>query len=151
MLPKSTGAAYAGLGASAAGLATSRLEDRARDDCALVVDPATRDIAVTVRGHISAAAAFDMATQVATILRHQGLSTVTLDLLDVDSFDVHAPIQAIRPIAPIVSSLEGVDLIVRRWRVQLAAVSALYALGVPFQIFRNRKPQSLRSASGQGT
>lgn len=102
---------------------------------AVVFDRAAREITVTIDGHISSTLAIEATSAIARLLLAEGPAVVTLDLLEVDGFDIDAPVAAIQGLAPAVSAVARIDVLVRRWSVRLAAISALHILGVDFRIY----------------
>ena len=89
--------------------------------------------AVTIRlsGHVDDAMAADAVARLTERVLARGRSLlIVADLLDVEGFDVHAPVAAARAARPIAHLIEHVDLIVVNRIVRIAAVSAAALLGL---------------------
>ena len=98
----------------------------------LVEDPARARVLVRFPAFVTAGIAAEATAAIARILCERGAAmVVVVDLAEVEAFEVHAPVAAVRAALKAVGLISRVELIVRRRIVRIAAVSAARILGLP--------------------
>jgi hypothetical protein len=99
--------------------------------CYVTEDAATGVLTIRLAGHVDKDTAVEAVGELADRLLDCGIPTVIVaDVYDVESFDVDAPVAAVKVAAPAARLISHVEIIVKRQIVRLAAISAARLLGL---------------------
>lgn len=102
-------------------------------------DTATGVLTIYLSGHLYTETVVEAVGVLVERLRQRNLPTrVVADLFDVTSFDVHAPLAAVRIAAPMKASITEIEIIAHRPLVLVAAISAANLLDLRCTVRRVR-------------
>lgn len=103
-------------------------------------DAATGVLLIYFSGHVNVDVAVAAIGALADCLRKRGSpSQVMVDLLDVSSFDVNAPLAAVKLAAPVRELIHEVEIIAQNRLVVVASISAAHLLGLKCTVRDTRK------------